>query len=168
MESEKLTNIGFLRQGKALYVFPAHEYTEYFELHEGDPYGLADMAFKVSYEYNKYQKLQREQQMRRSISSEQSMVSEFENKNMFDVLYQRVYCKFTIKAKTKCLLLQMEKSNIMKMKVEFPDAFFSLWNQERDQCEEILKEKAIHNRFLERKKKADCFNGLESLSSETS
>ena len=36
VETEKLTHIGFLRKGKAYYVFPAYNDAKYFKLLEGE------------------------------------------------------------------------------------------------------------------------------------
>ena len=54
METEKLTHIGFLRKGKAYYVFPAYNDAKYFKLLEGEQYGLADIVLKVNYEHYRH------------------------------------------------------------------------------------------------------------------
>ena len=56
MEAEKLTNIGFLMDGQASYVFPSHKDAEYFQIEIGEQFGLADIVFKVTFEQFKYNK----------------------------------------------------------------------------------------------------------------
>ena len=112
----------------------------------------------MTFEQFKYNK-QKEQRLKQNQDSEDSLISELDYQEVeFDVLTQRVYCKFSIKAQKTCELLLMEKSNLIKMKCEFPEAFLQLWTSEMLNCKEIIHQKAQHNRYYERQKKIDEFN----------
>ena len=50
----------------------------------------------------------------------------------------------------------MDKSNIIKMKCEFPDAFFKLWKAEMLNCKNIVLQKARWNKICLREKKAEA------------
>ena len=55
-----------------------------------------------------------------SLSSDDSSPEEEED---FAVMSSKIKCKFTIKARVTCYLLQMQKSALQKMHIEFPEIF---------------------------------------------
>ena len=59
-----------------------------------------------------------------------SSISEDEEIDSFAVLSQKVFCKFSIQAKSTCFLLQMEKQALVEMIDLFKEIFVHLVSQE--------------------------------------
>ena len=61
----------------------------------------------------------------------------------------KIKCKFTIKARQTCYLLQMQKSALQKMFIEFPEIFTKMLADEMQMCIHAMKQKAKLIEFLE-------------------
>ena len=65
MEGDKLTHISFIKQGKASYVLPNYQNTEYVSISEGDHLGLMDIAFRLLDEQQKMRLKNHQREMKR-------------------------------------------------------------------------------------------------------
>ena len=61
----------------------------------------------------------------------------------------KIKCKFTIKAQTACFLLQMQKSALQKMYIEFPEIFTKMLADEIHVCIHAMRAKAKLIDYLE-------------------
>ena len=70
----------------------------------------------------------------------------------------KIKCKFTIKATETCYLLQMQKSAVQKMYIEFPEIFTSMLQDEIPYLIHAMKEKTkliIHLENEENEERVD-------------
>ena len=156
VEQDKLTHISFLREGKASYVLPNYKNAEYLKIDEGEHFGVMDIVFRVREEQHKIAERKQRKAERRQAretgypADGDSSTSEDEVRDIdVDVLAQRLYCKFSIQAKSRCLLLQMEKSNLIKMKIEFPEVFVKMFTKEYEYCYKTILQKRKWMRYME-------------------
>ena len=80
-----------------------------------------------------------------SLSSDESSIEEED----FAVMSSKIKSKFTIKARQTCYLLQMQKSALQKMFIEFPEIFTKMLADEMQMCIHAMKQKAKLIEFLE-------------------
>ena len=65
----------------------------------------------------------------------------------------KIKCKFTIKARVTCYLLQMQKSALQKMHIEFPEIFTRMLADEMQICIHAIDAKAKLIDYLEQERK---------------
>lgn len=68
------------------------------------------------------------------------------------MISKKIKCKFTIRARTTCYLLQMERQALDKMKIEFPEVFDGLMAEELKSLFMALKQKAAMHFLWEKEK----------------
>ena len=84
-----------------------------------------------------------------SLSSDDSSPEEED----FAVMSSKIKCKFTIKARVTCYLLQMQKSALQKMHIEFPEIFTRMLADEMQICIHAIDAKAKLIDYLEQERK---------------
>ena len=72
---DKLTHISFIKQGKASYVLPNYQNTEYVSISEGDHLGLMDVAFRIL-----------DEQQKIKAQNQQGLLEDEDDMNNFNVL----------------------------------------------------------------------------------
>jgi hypothetical protein len=158
VEQEKLTHISFIKEGEAEYILQRYNNQPYLICSEGDHFGVLDIVFRFREQQKIRVKKQNERRMKKAKrlgTSEytDTSSSETNDEEDFALLTMKIKCKFTIRARMTCYLLQMEKQALNKMRLEFPEVFETMMAEEFKTCMQSLTRKAKLITEIEKKKR---------------
>ena len=106
-----------------------------------------DIVFRFQESQKKSEKKQLEKQQRKErrrrhhsnssqTSSGESLTDEEDD---FALLTLKIKCKFTVRARKRCYLLQMDKKALANMRNEFPEVFEAMMIEEFQNCETAIE-----------------------------